>query len=74
MDHDPQALAALKRQLAAAAGQLRLAVRAMDDVGWSTDSYGRHHIRHLADSLDDTARQIAALLAPAGTPKQARPE
>ncbi|WTW91964.1 hypothetical protein OG216_00530 [Streptomycetaceae bacterium NBC_01309] len=31
MDHDPQALTALRRQLAAAAGQLRLAVRAMDD-------------------------------------------
>ncbi|WP_436775952.1 hypothetical protein [Yinghuangia sp. YIM S09857] len=68
MDHDPQALAALTRQLTAAAGQLRLAVRTMDDLGWTTDSYGRHHLRHLADCLEDTARQAAALLRHAGPP------
>ncbi|WTW92001.1 hypothetical protein OG216_00780 [Streptomycetaceae bacterium NBC_01309] len=73
MHHDPQALAALTRQLAAAAGQLRSAVRAMDDLGVSTDSYGRHHLRNLADCLDDTARQVAALLHPGGPPMNPHP-
>lgn len=68
MERDPQELAALTGRLAAAARQLRLVVRAMDDLGWSTDTYSRHHLRHLADCLDDTARQIAALSAPPDPP------
>ncbi|MCF2531486.1 hypothetical protein [Yinghuangia soli] len=63
MDHD-----ALARQLAAVAGQLRLLVLAMDDLGVSTDSYGRQHLHLLADCLDDTARQVGALLRHPGPP------
>lgn len=67
MERDPGDMTALARRLAAAAEQLLLAVKGMDDLGWSTDSYSRSHLRDVASCLTDSATRIAALHGRAGS-------
>ncbi|MFJ8745439.1 hypothetical protein ACIRL2_39485 [Embleya sp. NPDC127516] len=61
MEPDPADMAALAKRLAAAAEQLLLAVKGMDDLGWTTDSYNRSHLRDIASCLTNSATRIAAL-------------
>ncbi|WP_331773094.1 hypothetical protein OG948_57745 (plasmid) [Embleya sp. NBC_00888] len=61
MEPDPADMAALAKRLAAAADQLLLAVKGMDDLGWSTDSYNRSHLRDIASCLSSSAARITAL-------------
>ncbi|WP_406289379.1 hypothetical protein [Embleya sp. NBC_00896] len=61
MERDPGDMAALAGRLTAAAEQLLLAVKGMDDLGWSTDSYSRSHLRDVASCLASSATRIAAL-------------
>ncbi|MFI1577543.1 hypothetical protein [Embleya sp. NPDC020630] len=67
MKRDPGDMAALAKRLATAAEQLLLAVKGMDDLGWSTDSYSRSHLRDIADCLAGTATRITALHGAPGT-------
>ncbi|MGW1997670.1 hypothetical protein [Embleya sp. NPDC001921] len=60
MERDPGDMAALAKRLAAAAEQLRLAVKGMGDLGWTTDSYNRSHLRDIASCLTNSATRIAA--------------
>ncbi|MFI6978836.1 hypothetical protein ACIBSV_09575 [Embleya sp. NPDC050154] len=61
MEQDAGDMAALAKRLAAAAEQLLLAVKGMDDLGWSTDSYSRSHLHDVASCLSSSATRIAAL-------------
>ncbi|WP_424639459.1 hypothetical protein [Embleya sp. AB8] len=61
MERDPGDMAALAGRLAAAAEQLLLAVKGMDDLGWSTDSYSGAHLRDVASCLTNSATRITAL-------------
>jgi hypothetical protein len=67
MERDPEDMTALARRLADVAEQLLLAVKGMDDLGWSTDSYSRSHLRDVASCLTNSATRIAALHGRPGT-------
>ncbi|OPC77850.1 hypothetical protein B4N89_36925 [Embleya scabrispora] len=60
MERDPGDMATLAQRLTSAAEELLLVVKGMDDLGWSTDSYSRSHLRDVASSLKSSAARIAA--------------
>ncbi|MET7304315.1 hypothetical protein [Embleya sp. NPDC005575] len=59
MERDPGDMTTLARRLASAAEELLLAVKGMDDLGWTTDSYSRTHLRDVASCLKSSATRIA---------------
>ncbi|WP_439674028.1 hypothetical protein [Embleya sp. MST-111070] len=61
MKRAPGDMTALARRLASAADELLLAVKGMDDLGWTTDSYSRSHLRDVASCLQVSATRIASL-------------
>lgn len=60
MGRGHQDVGALAREMAEIAGRLASVVKAMDDLGWTTDSYSRRHLRGVVDSLRGCAARIAA--------------